>query len=386
MKDLLFVLCFTIFLSGCEENNIPKDADNWERNPVNPILKSGINVINSQEAFSVSDPWVLWDEEESTWKMWFAVGWFDGEQFKTGIKYATSINGDDWEVSEGLCLLPSSDPNEWDYTSVETPCVVKLPDNPSERRYLLWYSGGNILTDALGEDYPRFKIGMGYSSNGITFERISAEESPYQKKGLVLKAEDAFPGLPAVENGIVADPSVLWKDDTLKIWFTSIGLTHDDQDVDGGISYATSTDGTTWNCSENNPLQQLKRIPEDFAAQPHVNFNEEKNRYEMWFNADYRNELSSTELNTTLGFWYASSVNGELWEVSRNDGRDFVNKNQFSFEKHGLTVGCAVTIKNQQYHIFYGSLAIDDGSVDNNPWSYIHVINRAKKDIQTDAE
>lgn len=378
-KYLIYILL--IFASCGKENiNEPIIEDSlWTRNEENPIIKAGFEAIDGHTAISVSDPSVLFDEEENKWKMWVAVGWFEGEQFKTGIKYAESSEGTSWSIHPEICLRPSSSPSSWDYTSVETPMVVKVEGNPSDKKYLMWYSGGNITVNPLGEDYPRFQIGLAYSSDGITFNKISEPESPYQQEGLVFKVEDAFPSFPSVETGIVADPSVIYENGVFKMWFTSIGLTINDEDVDGGVGYAESVDGINWTASAQNPLQSLKRINEDFVAQPAVVYNSQSGQYDMWFNADYEHELEEVGMNGTIGFWYAHSEDGLNWTVDRDNGRDFKYAKNIQSEEYGLTVGCFPIYRNNTLIMYYGVLSSGQ-SFSGNPWPYVHAISSAIRD------
>ncbi|MGB0525719.1 MAG: hypothetical protein ACPGJS_22260 [Flammeovirgaceae bacterium] len=382
MNKYLIFLLFAFASCGRENRSEPFLEDSlWTRNIENPIMSAGFKAIDGYTAISVSDPSVLFDEEDNIWKMWVAIGWFEGEQFKTGIKYAESNDGTSWSIHPDICLQPSTVSSSWDYTSVETPMVVKVENNPSDKKYLLWYSGGNITINPLGEDYPRFQIGLAYSADGITFNKISESESPYQQEGLVFKVEDAFPSFPSVKTGIVADPSVIYENGVFKMWFTSIGLTINDEDVDGGVAYAESVDGINWTASAQNPLQSLKRISEDFVAQPAVVYDAQSSQYEMWFSADYESELEEVGMNGTIGFWYANSADGLNWTVSRDDDRDFKYAKNIQSEAFGLTVGCFPTYKNDSLILYYGALSSGQ-SFSGNPWPYVHVINSAIKENQ----
>jgi hypothetical protein len=177
---------------------------------------------------------------------------------------------------------------------------------------------------------------------------------------------------------VVADPTVLIKDNQFQMWFTSIGLTAKDEDVDGGISFAVSSDGINWEAYESNPLQSLKRIPEDFAAQPSVLFNPFSEKYEMWFNADYPSELLDVGMNGTTGFWYARSDDGLDWVVAREKGRDLLFSEGLDQEKYGFSVGTTVILKDSSYYMYYGSLASKElESFSENPFPYLHVLNKA---------
>ncbi len=374
----IIITSLVLFIGSCNKENPLRDNTRWERYFNNPVVLPGCIAEEDYTTVSVSDPCVIYDTSAQMFKMWFAVGWFEGDLFRTGIKYAESRSGTIWNIFEGLALSSIDNPDAWDYTSVETPMVVKVYNDSASAEYWMWYSGGNIMTDPLGEDYPRFKIGAAVSSDGVSFSRIEAAISPYSERGLSLIAEDAFPGLPSVKTGVVADPSVVLIDSLFFMWFTAIGLDENDGDVDGGICGAFSADGIHWTPLQNNPLQSLKRSWEDFAAQPSVLYDTEDSIFQMWFNADYPHEIEETGMNGTTGFWHATSKDGISWHVNREKGRDFQYIQKSDREMHGLTVGTCVFQHNDMYIMYFGSLAHKRFSQSfDNPWKYTHAIGLA---------
>ena len=106
------------------------------------------------------------------------------------------------------------DPGDWDFDRMETPSVVKVPSNPPERRYVMYYTGGNFEAVASPfPGYPWYQIGVAFSADGRSFERLPASESPYADSptpfenidGLVWYGSDAFPNMATMHDGLVID-------------------------------------------------------------------------------------------------------------------------------------------------------------------------------------
>ena len=89
------------------------------------------------------------------------------------------------------------------------------------------------------------QIGAAFSADGQHFSRIPAEDSPYANTslpwcdgcstaGLVLWGRDAFPGLPGVADGLVADPELAVDDQgVIHAFFSSMPV-----DADGNVRWA----------------------------------------------------------------------------------------------------------------------------------------------------
>ena len=73
--------------------------------------------------------------------------------------------------------------------------------------------------------------------------------------GLVLLGRDAFPGLPGVADGIVADPDLLGgADGRLHAFFSSLAVDAGGAVLAYGVGHATSADGVHWAPAAGNPV------------------------------------------------------------------------------------------------------------------------------------
>lgn len=81
------------------------------------------------------------------------------------------------------------------------------------------------------------------------------------QQGLVLLGRDAFPGVPGVADGLVADPELVADPDgkTLHLFMSSEAIDNTGTPLKYGVSHATSRDGVHWTPSPGNPVRQLPR-------------------------------------------------------------------------------------------------------------------------------
>jgi predicted GH43/DUF377 family glycosyl hydrolase len=377
-------------LGSCGTNPAPTEkADGWNRHAANPIITAGIPVYpGGPTAISVSDPDVIYDEISGAFRMWFAVAYFDGpagnEELFTAVKHAESQDGFSWTVSDEPALTAATSSDAWDYTSTETPSVVVDPNASAENRYRLYYGGGNVNVDPLG-DYPRFQIGCATSTDGYTFTRISATDSPYGEEGLVLRVEDSLPAYSGtsggeVTTGAIADPEVELVADEFLLWFTVIGLDSSDNDVAGGIGLARSTDGVLWSPDAENPIDSIKRFGDDPTFQPSVVVHD-SGSYDLWYNADLPSEVSGADLgpNGTIGFFKAEGSAPDSFSLPTE--RSLVYDPDYSLERRGFSVGVDAIVTDGLTRLYYGSLA-DSAVVDfpENPWEFTYVLCAATEE------
>lgn len=334
----------------------------WRRHPHNPIIVPGFPIRpGGPPGVSVADASVFYDEDERRWKMWFATAWEERGGSRTGVKYAESPDGVAWTIGKGLALAPGTAPADWDHTNVETPSVVKHPSAPAERRYMLWYSGGNVKRRSMGRGFPYYQIGLAFSRDGRRFARLPANESPYAWSGLVLVVQHALPAWPEVTDGVIADPDVVLKDSAFHMWFSTLALNRRGQVVSGGIGHAVSRNGVSWRASRKNPLPSLMRerpiIP---STQPSVVWNDRKRSFEMWYSNDRAVELDDVPENArefaASGYWYASSKDGDEWRTLYAAGRDFRWDRRFAPERYGLVSGVEVVLRRGEYRMYYNAL------------------------------
>ncbi len=329
----------------------------WQRRiDVNPLLVPGYTLTeNNQVAFALSDPCVLYDDELRLWRMWYAVAWFDLGMARTGIGYAQSTDGITWQRASTMALMPPTDPGAWDYTNVETPTVIRNPQAPADRRWVLWYAGGNTTQRRISGTYPFYAIGVAYSSDGRVFRRLPAAESPYRQAGLALRAQDCFRSQSVVVDGAVADPCVVLRNGTYHLWFTGIGTDTSSTIIIGGIGYAKSTDGIRWSVSTNTPNASLNTRPGGFPAQPSVVWNDQLARWEMWLTNDTPAERATLVNDMTLGYWFAWSRDGEQWTTTYDQGRDFTWDPSVASESTGLATGVHAMRRSGELRLYYGA-------------------------------
>ena len=135
---VLLVFLLIVLISIIEESDketdqvITQKVDQsefvWFKYSNNPVLKEQPNTHWFQWA---GDPFVIQDGSE--YKMWFGANVKDGV---TQIGYATSNDGKNWKIHPEP-VLRIGDEGAWDDFSVETPSVIKNPDET----YEMWYTG-----------------------------------------------------------------------------------------------------------------------------------------------------------------------------------------------------------------------------------------------------
>ncbi|MBL8627781.1 MAG: hypothetical protein JNK64_41235 [Myxococcales bacterium] len=212
----------------------------WQRCAGNPIVRPGRRFADGNLELSIGDPNVIYDAEERLWKAWWSSGAAltpTASESHVNIMYAQSADGIAWDVQLEPALRSGTDPLNWDDSKVETPTVLKVATNPPDRRYVMFYAGGNDV------DYPHtatlaytwYQIGVAFSTDGRRFTRMPAAESPYtvatsgfrKIDGLALLARDVFPAALGAANGVVADPELVVDGDEVRLLFSSLATAAD---------------------------------------------------------------------------------------------------------------------------------------------------------------
>ncbi len=340
----------------------------WARSPANPIAEPFGLMDEGETDLAIADPVVIWDEEDGLFKAWWSttvMGIYgpDGPPVN-GIRYAESPDGVQWKVQRELAFATDlGDPTAWDGTNAETPFVIKVPGNPPERRYLLYYSGGNAGACTVG-DAPCYEIGLAFSSDGRTFSRLPAAESPYGEAGLVLRGEEVLAGTSEMALGVVADPTlVVDPDGTLRMWMSSYAGDSSGAPLAFGIAHASSTDGIHWTPSPGNPLPTLSRPGEPTSGQqPSVLWNPSIGRYEMWFTNDRPSDTARIPalLFHAFGFWHATSEDGVHWTPEYGEEPDFRWDAACPSERWGLLTGVHVLLHEGEYRMYYAAWSAED--------------------------
>jgi hypothetical protein len=313
--------------SSIEATCGPAPVGSCARCTKNPLLRAGTSTGDGRVELSIGDPDVFFDEDEGVWKAWWSTGLAPTflapeAQIQMGIKYGTSLDGATWSVQAALTIQAEPGSNAWDQLKLETPSVVKVPWNPPERRYLLAYAGTQqTRTVDLGSspvDLPWYQLGVAFSADGKTFARLPAAESPYANvstgnssiDGLVLLGKDAFPDLPDVADGLLADPELVVDGDTIHLFFSSMPVNAQMQPLAYGISHATSKDGIHFTVQPNNP-----QVPG--AAQPSVVKDPTSGVWELFYVSDTDQEKATepSTFNPFLGVFRSISSDLSTWSA-----------------------------------------------------------------------
>ena len=227
----------TVDSVGAPPNPCGTYSEDFTRCEANPLYTAGNALSDGRLELFIADPSVLYDEEEQIWKAWWQSPLesdYLNANPKTAILYAESPDGVHWSVQDSPAMTTGADPDDWDFDRAETPSVLKVPSNPPDRRYVMYYTGGNFKAVASPfPGYPWYQIGVAFSADGKTFERLPAAESPYANSrtpfgridGLVWYGSDAFPDKATMHDGLVADPSVLIVDGVYHLFASSFAVT-----------------------------------------------------------------------------------------------------------------------------------------------------------------
>lgn len=128
---------------------VSNDGYKFERRE-NPILKPEENY----ETQSVMNPYVIYDEKDNIYKMWYAAG----ETYEPDVlAYATSTNGIDWiKYEKNPIFIANNDKDALDNYKVGACEVKKINQN----EYVMFYIGYSDIHTA--------RIFVAKSNNGIT--------------------------------------------------------------------------------------------------------------------------------------------------------------------------------------------------------------------------
>ncbi len=252
----------------------------------NPVLPKG--EYPEWNFVANSDPFLILDND--TLKMWFTgCGTLMPDTVvRPWIGYAWSINGINWTMHPDNPVFGHS-ASGWDSYSTETVSILKRPDAPPERRYMMWYAGA--------ESDEMYDIGFAYSPDGYQWTRF--ENNP-----VILKGDSSS------WKHVIEGPCVIAVEDTLKMWFAGVDSIASGQPTDfrGSIGYAWSLDGEAWNEYPDNPVMMGGEYGSyDYAltGDPHVIYI--NGIYHMW----YASRETWSDPQHQVG--YASSPDGITW-------------------------------------------------------------------------
>ena len=140
-----------------------KNGKEWKKISKEPVLYP----TETWEKVSVMCPHVIWDEQESVFKMWYS----GGEQYEPdAIGYAISSDGQHWTRHSGNPIFSNNKKNTWEQAKVTACQVIKR-----ENDYLMFYIGFTNI------DYAQ--IGMAKSKDGIN-DWMRYDQNPIIKPGM----------------------------------------------------------------------------------------------------------------------------------------------------------------------------------------------------------
>lgn len=131
------------------------ESHNFSRYSKAPIIDR-----NSNNIYSNAAPFVIYDESEKLYKMWFWLGkeWVSVKNklyINAEIHYTTSYDGINWDKNSTICIKPNSENKEF---SLGRPWVIKKGNG-----YKMYYSVRYV--DKL------YRLGFAESKDGINWIR-----------------------------------------------------------------------------------------------------------------------------------------------------------------------------------------------------------------------
>jgi hypothetical protein len=112
----------------------------WQRCQADPLIEGTRPAADPGKLeWTQADPSVMYDADDHLWKAWWSTVVFaDCSQVTSDreldIKYAESDDGVTWRIQAEPVLRSHRDPGDWDYTTTETPTVIKVPGAVPARR------------------------------------------------------------------------------------------------------------------------------------------------------------------------------------------------------------------------------------------------------------
>lgn len=289
-----------------------EDGFNWVKDPMNPVLSSGMQGSWDEGYLSVSS--VLPDtiNGKSYLRMWFTGG-----------------NSNNSEVSVGYAI--SLDIPDLAFTKYVNNPVVELGNDGSFDDALLagmsvleqgsikhgWYAGYDGSTGT--------NIGYASSYDGLNWCR--------QKEPVLINGPSG-----SWDQTVNYQPHVIYEGSTYHMWFAG----HAGDNTRNRIGYAASPDGLNWTKHETNPVVS-PGDPDDWdglgVGSPCVLFIE--GVYHMWYTGN----------GDSFGIGHASSLDGLNWE---KDSLNPVLTTQAGAWDYPMVVEPYVLLdKKGVYHMFF---------------------------------
>jgi hypothetical protein len=336
----------------------------WSRCAANPLAEAGYRQSDGRYELAIGDPDVMYDPAARLWRAWWSTTLSSTypapPNSQLGIKYADSPDGVSWNIQPALTIVSRPNTSDWDTLKCETPSVLELPTNPPDRRWLLYYSGAGIMGTVNGATIPWYQIGLAFSSDGKSFTRLPAAESPYagqqtpygNVEGLILLGRDAFPGVPGVADGLVADPEAVFDGTTVHLFFSSLAVDPDGGPLAFGIGHATSLDGVHFTAAMDNAIPVL------YGGRGPSLVQDANGGWEMFFQRDSAADLMQvpSSFNPQLGIWRATSPDLSSWTVP-SASRELEWDGTYVTERYGWISAGDMTLVNGEYRYYYSAFS-----------------------------
>jgi hypothetical protein len=312
----------------------------------NPEIVAGATFTDGKLDVAFADPDLRFDATANRFELFYTAEHATafGVAGTQVIRRATSPDRLAWTVDDAPALEPSTAIDAWDRATTEAPSVVVNPAAPADRRYLMMYAGSSQAFPHAGYAFPESRIGAAFSADGVTWTRVAAADSPHGQAGLVLTAQQIYPG---AVGAIVDDPEVVLEDGIYHLFFSSFACMGADcaTPIARGIGHATSADGITWTPAQSPVKSLLEASADDLTggSSPAAIYDAVHCRWELWQHRDRGNDVASqpVQLESTAGVWHAESSDALQWSVFFAGQRDLAwNQAQpAAGEKLGLRTG-----------------------------------------------
>jgi hypothetical protein len=266
-------------------------------------VQIGTGSFNAWNELGSRSASVMYDSREGVFKMWY-VGF--GKLDRTGVGYATSGNGTDWDTSaylepvvEQILADPgASRPRTWEDGGITTVEVIR-----DGALYRMWY------TAVEDTEERRERIGYATSTDGITWAKHSGNPVFTPQEG----SWDAHS---------VSDPTVINEGGLYRMWYTGTTQNADGSRGTTAIGYATSRDGINWVRAQGQPVfQAQKPWGSGGIGGPSIIPVQRDLLYELWFHG------ADEDGNLAVGRAY--SDDGIRWV--EDDQNPLVRDDNFGF-------------------------------------------------------
>lgn len=308
------------------------------------------------DIFENSDPWVIKDNEENLYKIWYTAKSISG-MFQ--ICYATSTDGiHDW-LKYGAVLSPDRTNPTYSYDSNRTfmPCVIKEVVG-STTTYRMWYGGLGTWTVDRPTAPNANRTGYATSPDGINWTR----------QGVAVGLNTTL--MQCFNFGSALAGKVINVGGTYKMWMHDDGARR--------IGYSESADGITW----SQPVRAIERgciaasgivgdtRPTDtcraYLCSPY--YDAEAGVYHIWYTA-------STSTPHPYQINHAVSDDGIFWTKDpRNPIITYKTLDQWDYSPHRM---CVIRDGNKfkMWYTVYGTnngivglrIAYTEGTVESSP-------------------